>query len=1222
MFNFNNLAKIGSSIVRNKWKYGLSAALTSLILKKLYDRTSENTGFMASEFINSENKTPKIKNLVFAGGGAKGTAHVGALKMLKIKLGSLDDVDRVAGTSAGAIVASLLCVGYEPDEMEKLLIETDFSKLFLGDDHGATKGIPKGGASGEDFTVWLDDLICSKVTEIEKPKEKGRYKNLTLGELRELREGNNRKRYKHLHMILGIINPDDSVRLCNYGSESDHNSSFVISSLVRGSASIPYVLCNSRLKCKDEVTKIITEVKEYVVEDGGLKNETNYPIGLFDFNKYASFPYYDKLPYEEVPNHETLGFNFYDGRISNFKKVKRILDAVFLAYGGGLKPWWVKEAEAEKVIRTIMIDTREVGATDFGISKERKASLIIAGSDAVRDYWNTGNIKKHCNDQQKQLDEKKRIKDKILAHFRSRSNLKKPSDDHIKSGNVSKLNERFQSQSFSQILISGIGGSGKTSLITGYLYDEYFEDKLKSDWKKGELYQKDKDDKEDSRKKSKKIPPMVWMLEENNDNYVSSFLMLYRKLFNDRTPAKDNLVQEVFDELGKNSSSSWILVFDDFQDREYAKKFFQNFENGTVVAVSRDPSVVPSAHKFCIASFDKKDCSLLIENIANAFNERHGYPVGIILPNDKELTKIMDLSGGLPLYLKVMISRIYKDRISYKNYFDSIEKYDGSEITDADKNLGITKTQCTIILEGINAIKSHPAIDIHRGIPLGGEDAYHALQLCSYFGQREIFEELTTIVNGKKRFSINEVYSIIEKTSLMQEEAYNNCHNGMGRLYKMHSIVQRLVRNKDNEKKMHVQEALNNLVKLASKNTVELSEPENEKNKTLVFNHISVACFHGDKFLIDPKIKFQVARLLNIKAYLCTQNGKVKLENAANISFEAKRYCDEIANISDKEDISAAELYAKLSKTRLDQNDQNLLPMVYASILYTYGRMVFYGANIDKEDAKKFLSMSKELSKLIEKKTGKKIFYEILADRSGLLYFTNKETNSVKELYENIAAYKALLNQKGIYHTEEGQKVNIEIDLYHKHFCCMQILKAITLLNNRYNDHRYDDDKNEILSKLELFKNGLNGREISRKNLHKGKVYLNDQNWDMALLCFEKVLNNQKKKDYLMADAHYGLALIMNKTNKLGKAKEHIEECLKIREDLYEDWHDEILETKKLRNQINGSYSHSERSSEILYQLQNQSQQSSFEQSSNLDAAPNGGIRPKEVNRTNYCCIS
>lgn len=66
---------------------------------------------------------PKI-GLALSGGGARGGAHVGVLKALE-ELGV--QVDYIAGTSMGAIIGGLYASGYDADEIEKVLIETDWN---------------------------------------------------------------------------------------------------------------------------------------------------------------------------------------------------------------------------------------------------------------------------------------------------------------------------------------------------------------------------------------------------------------------------------------------------------------------------------------------------------------------------------------------------------------------------------------------------------------------------------------------------------------------------------------------------------------------------------------------------------------------------------------------------------------------------------------------------------------------------------------------------------------------------------------------------------------------------------------------------------------------------------------------------------------------------------------------------------------------------------------
>ena len=79
----------------------------------------------------------KFKNLVFEGGGVKGIAYVGALKVLEQE-NILSKIKRVAGTSAGAFVAVLVGLGYTYKDLKKILWDLNF-KDFMDDSWGITK---------------------------------------------------------------------------------------------------------------------------------------------------------------------------------------------------------------------------------------------------------------------------------------------------------------------------------------------------------------------------------------------------------------------------------------------------------------------------------------------------------------------------------------------------------------------------------------------------------------------------------------------------------------------------------------------------------------------------------------------------------------------------------------------------------------------------------------------------------------------------------------------------------------------------------------------------------------------------------------------------------------------------------------------------------------------------------------------------------------------------
>ena len=72
---------------------------------------------------------PKI-GLSLSGGGAKGFAHIGALKVLD-SLGV--KIDYISGTSMGAIVGGLYASGYTGKDIEKIVMDTDFYNIIANE---------------------------------------------------------------------------------------------------------------------------------------------------------------------------------------------------------------------------------------------------------------------------------------------------------------------------------------------------------------------------------------------------------------------------------------------------------------------------------------------------------------------------------------------------------------------------------------------------------------------------------------------------------------------------------------------------------------------------------------------------------------------------------------------------------------------------------------------------------------------------------------------------------------------------------------------------------------------------------------------------------------------------------------------------------------------------------------------------------------------------------
>lgn len=78
-------------------------------------------------FLWAQNR-PKVA-VVLSGGGAKGTAHIGALKVIE-KAGI--PVDYVVGTSMGALVGALYSIGYTPEQLDSMVNAQNW-KFLLSD---------------------------------------------------------------------------------------------------------------------------------------------------------------------------------------------------------------------------------------------------------------------------------------------------------------------------------------------------------------------------------------------------------------------------------------------------------------------------------------------------------------------------------------------------------------------------------------------------------------------------------------------------------------------------------------------------------------------------------------------------------------------------------------------------------------------------------------------------------------------------------------------------------------------------------------------------------------------------------------------------------------------------------------------------------------------------------------------------------------------------------
>src|SRR5688500_15578430 len=72
-------------------------------------------------------KRPTV-GLVLSGGGARGFAHIGVLKVLEA---NRIPVDFIGGASMGGLVGALYAMGKSPEEIEAMVVGLDWDRLSL-----------------------------------------------------------------------------------------------------------------------------------------------------------------------------------------------------------------------------------------------------------------------------------------------------------------------------------------------------------------------------------------------------------------------------------------------------------------------------------------------------------------------------------------------------------------------------------------------------------------------------------------------------------------------------------------------------------------------------------------------------------------------------------------------------------------------------------------------------------------------------------------------------------------------------------------------------------------------------------------------------------------------------------------------------------------------------------------------------------------------------------
>ena len=288
-----------------------------------------------------------IKNLALKGGGVKGVAYVGAIKELD-KAGFYSPIQRVAGTSAGSLMACMICAGYSVAEIEQLMVSIVFKNFKTG--WNPLRLFSR-------FGIFTGDYIISFTEDLLEKSPKNLSRDATFLDMKNAG-------CKELYIFA-----------CNTGMHTvqefsaDETPDYKVAEAVRASMSIPFFFSGWQFTHP--------EAKKHTFIDGGLVY--NYPLSFFDDERFT----------EEVVNSESIGLYLHStqkqkdiycryGRPLFFSR--HVLEAILDSQD------YIIFRDREQTTRSVMIDDLGLAATDFNITQEQKNNLMTSGANAAKAF--------------------------------------------------------------------------------------------------------------------------------------------------------------------------------------------------------------------------------------------------------------------------------------------------------------------------------------------------------------------------------------------------------------------------------------------------------------------------------------------------------------------------------------------------------------------------------------------------------------------------------------------------------------------------------------------------------------------------------------------------------------------------------------------------------------------------------------------------------------------
>lgn len=278
-----------------------------------------------------------IKNLIFQGAGVRIIAEVGAASKLD-ELGHLKGIERIGGSSAGAITSTLLSMRYTLPEIKAMIDQTDFSKFEDGGIFAYIEIITKYGIHpGDVFLKYIQDKIQGKTGN----------PNSTFSDFAS-------KGYIDLYIFAANLNTQSVKRF-----SAKETPNIPVSFAVRASMSIPIFFQ-------------AFEIEKQIYVDAGTAD--NYPITTFD--KECNIDETLGICFKSVPDDDNgLRFNQFPKFIKYLAETDRNAQEILI------------NDSPDDICRSIQIDGCGVSAIDFSGVASKKDILYSAGQQAVMNFF-------------------------------------------------------------------------------------------------------------------------------------------------------------------------------------------------------------------------------------------------------------------------------------------------------------------------------------------------------------------------------------------------------------------------------------------------------------------------------------------------------------------------------------------------------------------------------------------------------------------------------------------------------------------------------------------------------------------------------------------------------------------------------------------------------------------------------------------------------------------